>query len=227
MKTVSSPPTALVPITTMEEISNLTPAEREVLRASLDAAEAEIASGGSASYDVGELRAYFMRGLADGHALYRHSMAVGSVSAAILSLFLLSLGAFGSNLATAVAAESGRSVPVMVTAIPDGFDESGKQIFTDSCSSTGTVQGLDKSHDGFLSVRSGPGAQYPERSRVRNGQILIICNNKSNRPWLIIIVEIGSIAKCFPRNIPAASKPYSGPCRSGWVNEKYVGNFAD
>jgi hypothetical protein len=45
----------------MEEISVLTPSERKSLRASLDAAELDIASGKGAPYDREELRSHFQR----------------------------------------------------------------------------------------------------------------------------------------------------------------------
>jgi hypothetical protein len=65
MKTQSrrsaSRPSVLVPVTTMEEISVLTPAARKNLRASLDAAESDIASGKGAPYDREELRSHFDR----------------------------------------------------------------------------------------------------------------------------------------------------------------------
>lgn len=57
----ASQPSVLVPVTTMEEISVLTPAERKSLRASLDAAELDIASGKGAPYDREELRLHFER----------------------------------------------------------------------------------------------------------------------------------------------------------------------
>jgi hypothetical protein len=57
----SSQPSVLVPVTTMEEISVLTPAERKSLRVSLDAAELDIASGKGAPYDREELRSHFER----------------------------------------------------------------------------------------------------------------------------------------------------------------------
>jgi hypothetical protein len=60
----ASQPSVLVPVTTMEEISVLTPAERENLRASLDAAESDIASGKGAPYDREEVRSHFERALA-------------------------------------------------------------------------------------------------------------------------------------------------------------------
>jgi hypothetical protein len=59
----SSQPSVLVPVTTMEEISVLTLAERKSLRASLDAAELDIASGKGAPYDREELRSHFERAI--------------------------------------------------------------------------------------------------------------------------------------------------------------------
>jgi hypothetical protein len=47
----------------MEEISVLTSAERKSLRASLDAAELDIATGKGAPYDTEELRSHFERGV--------------------------------------------------------------------------------------------------------------------------------------------------------------------
>lgn len=49
----------------MEEIPALTPSERESLRVSLDAAEADIAAGRGAPYDREELGARFARASSD------------------------------------------------------------------------------------------------------------------------------------------------------------------
>ena len=57
----ATPPSVLVPVTTMEEIPVLTPAEREALRMSLDSAAADIEAGKGAPYDREELRKHFKR----------------------------------------------------------------------------------------------------------------------------------------------------------------------
>jgi hypothetical protein len=58
----------LAPVTTMEEITELSPDARAELLASLADAEREIADGGGAPYDSDEMRSHFRKGFRDGKA---------------------------------------------------------------------------------------------------------------------------------------------------------------
>lgn len=108
-------------------------------------------------------------------------------------------------------------VPVRVGGAPD----------LDACGGSGTVTGLDPQGDNFLSVRSGPGGRpYREVDRVRTGQFLAICEERG--PWLgVVYAPLGDErTECgvgTPRPRRAA---YAGPCRSGWVHGRYVGDRA-
>jgi len=110
-------------------------------------------------------------------------------------------------------AQGGR-VPVMVGGEPD----------FDACGSQGVVKGLDpQGGDGFLAVRGGPGSGYAMLDKVYNGYILNLCDQRGN--WLGVVyshetMDCG-VGTPWPRR-----QAYTGPCRSGWVYRKYVGDFA-
>lgn len=127
----------------------------------------------------------------------------------ILSLVCLALA--GQPLA---AQAPGLDVPV----------HAGGDADLDACAASGAVTGLDPKGDNFLSVRSGPGgAPYHEVDRVRTGQRLAICEEKG--AWLgVVYADDGKDCRvATPR--PKRSV-YTGPCRSGWVHGRYVGDRA-
>ncbi|SLN74442.1 hypothetical protein ROJ8625_04059 [Roseivivax jejudonensis] len=47
------------------------------------------------------------------------------------------------------------------------------------------VRGLDPNGDGFLSVRTGPGSDYREIARVRNGDSLFLDTRECRGNWCI------------------------------------------
>ena len=60
--------TFLAPVTTMEEIAELSPDQKVELLASLADAEREIAEGGGTPYDSDEMRSRFLKGFRGGRA---------------------------------------------------------------------------------------------------------------------------------------------------------------
>lgn len=117
------------------------------------------------------------------------------------------------------------TVPVMIAPYVGGvYDDHGNILREPNCSSTGTVK-----VDDFLALKTGPGLNFPRIAKLPNGQMLIICNDQHGpQGWMAVIVEDDKgIAACFPRHSDLRAGPYAGPCKAGWVSEKYVGNLAD
>lgn len=109
-------------------------------------------------------------------------------------------------------AQSGR-VPVMA----------GGDSDSDACGSQGVVQGLDPQGDGFLAVRAGPGSGYAMLDKVHNGYIVNLCDERGN--WLGVVYSHETM-DCGVGTPWPQSRPYAGPCLSGWVYRKFVGAFA-
>jgi hypothetical protein len=91
--------------------------------------------------------------------------------------------------------------------------------------STAIVRGLDGA-GAFLAVRSGPSARHRELARLGNGAEVFACVRHGN--WFgIVFAPASGRRDCGvdqPRRVNAY---YSGPCRSGWVYERYLGGYAD
>jgi len=93
----------------------------------------------------------------------------------------------------------------------------------DACGSQGVVRGLDPHGDGFLAVRAGPGSGHAMLDKVYNGYILNLCDQRGN--WLGVVyshetMDCG-VGTPWPRR-----QAYTGPCHSGWVYRKFVGDYA-
>ncbi len=99
--------------------------------------------------------------------------------------------------------------------------------------STASIMNLRNS-DGFLAVRSGPSQRERELARLRNGDDVFACVRRGN--WFGIVFEQpnrGLDCDAFGNDretvlLPVRpTRPYSGPCRSGWVHYDYIGGYAD
>ena len=126
------------------------------------------------------------------------------------SLSLALLGClFAASVSEAPAQPAARlDVPVMA----------GGEEDLDACGSAGRIVGLNPRGDGFLSVRSGPGGKpYREIDRLYNGNEVIVCDEQG--PWLAVVYGRDDCGVGTPW---PARKPYTGPCRSGWVHSRYV-----
>jgi hypothetical protein len=77
------------------------------------------------------------------------------------------------------------------------------------------------------SVRSGPSRQQRELARLRNGQDVYACVRRGD--WFGIVFERGPRrADCRVLNRPRRNASvYIGPCRSGWVHERYLRGYAN
>jgi hypothetical protein len=105
------------------------------------------------------------------------------------------------------------TVPVVIEAEPN----------FDACGSNGVVEGLSPAGDGFLAVRSGPGAGHEELDRLYNGEHVYICS--ADGDWLGVVYT-RSDRNCNVMRPWAYTQPYTGPCRSGWVHHRWVRPWA-
>ncbi len=91
----------------------------------------------------------------------------------------------------------------------------------DACASQGQIARLDPKGDNFLSVRSGPHSKRQELDRLREGTSVIICEKRGR--WLGIVYPApGTTTDCGLSSPRTKRSPYTGPCRSGWVFDRFV-----
>lgn len=111
-------------------------------------------------------------------------------------------------------AQQAPSVPVMV----------GEVIPADVAScSLGQVTGLDPQGDNFLAVRSGPGSNNSQIDVLHQGDLVYFCD--ANGRWMGIVYQPGLGPGNDTCGVPqpiSPRRPYTGPCRSGWVYDAYV-----
>ncbi len=109
------------------------------------------------------------------------------------------------------ACADSRSVPVMV----------GGNAEADACGAVGEVRGLREGGDGFLAVRTGPGAAYPIVDKIGNGQLVYLCDATADGVWLAVVFSSDE-DECGVTSPLRSRQPYKGPCRSGWVKATWV-----
>lgn len=75
-------------------------------------------------------------------------------------------------------------------------------------------------------VRSGPGDDYPNVDTVRDGEVVSICQEREAddadaRNWVGIVY--GRLPEnCSLTGGSETQRDYGGPCRSGWIEPRYV-----
>ena len=88
----------------------------------------------------------------------------------------------------------------------------------DACPSLAQVGGAKS---GFISVRSGPDASYPEIGRLPNGHYAYTCDESGE--WEGIVYGSGKEPVDCGVGSPVVKRiPYAGSCRSGWVRRKWL-----
>ena len=105
----------------------------------------------------------------------------------------------------------------------------GKPI--ESGGTYGSVQGLRKGGDGFVSVRAAPSIKANELDRLENGRAVLIFSGDAQAEkngFVGVVYPAGEGSKgafgpiCqIPEDFYEG--PYDGPCKSGWVSRGYVG----
>ncbi len=93
----------------------------------------------------------------------------------------------------------------------------------DACGSFGGIKGLKPRGDNFLSVRSGPGTSYKELYRLTSSETFAMCDFRNG--WYGIVLNSGR-DDCGTNSLLPTKRAYKGPCRSGWVHERFVNLLA-
>ena len=81
------------------------------------------------------------------------------------------------------------------------------------------MTGLNAAGDNFLAVRSGPGSKFAMIDKINTGDPVYICDQHGR--WTGIVYTSGD-QDCGVSSPVARRQPYSGPCKSGWVHQKYI-----
>ncbi len=77
--------------------------------------------------------------------------------------------------------------------------------------------------DSWLNLRSGPGRANPVIARLQPDQTVSVCQRRGNG-WVGVVVHPADRrpADCGLSDAGSQAKAYRGPCRSGWVSERYL-----
>lgn len=92
----------------------------------------------------------------------------------------------------------------------------------DACGSYGEIRGLNPDGDNFLSVRAAPTTQADELDRLTTGTGVSLCETSGN--WIGIVYDQAGVAgvDCETGSPVPDVRDYDGPCRSGWVSQRFV-----
>lgn len=86
----------------------------------------------------------------------------------------------------------------------------------------GTVMGLKTGGDGFLAVRTGPGADYRKIGELQNGDRVAIIEERGG--WYGVIVPGGSVDQTDACRRSGPRRKLSGS-GLGWVSGRWIGDI--
>lgn len=153
-----------------------------------------------------------------------------TVVASAIAIAALLAGS-ASSRAEEVAAKPVRITPPV---------EDGKALF--SGAEVARIVGLRKGGDGYVSVRAAPSTRAAELDRLTAARLIIALTPATDWDDVTFIGVIypagdGDAASrplheaCgvseTPPTAPPFDRPYTGPCRSGWVHKRFVEVLAD
>ncbi|HYD14479.1 MAG TPA: hypothetical protein VEC11_16655 [Allosphingosinicella sp.] len=125
---------------------------------------------------------------------------------------LTALGAGATLLATAASAQPG-SRPVRIGLGGSDFD---------ACQVYAEVSGLNPRGDNFLSVRAWPGTGTRELDRLGPRQRVWMCEIEIVPGWTGIVYGPRGSTGCGVESPVPRPRAYRGPCRSGWVSNRFI-----
>ena len=115
--------------------------------------------------------------------------------------------------------------------------EDGKALF--SGGSIARIVGLRKGGDGFVSVRAAPSTKAVELDRLTAARLVIALSPSADWSKATFIGVIYPAADHDGVSLfeacdfsetpigPPFDRPYTGPCRSGWVHKRFIEVLAD
>lgn len=127
----------------------------------------------------------------------------------LMTITVLAAAAFAFANVMSGQPKAGSGVDVMI----------GGDADYDACGSVGMVTGLDPQGDNFLAVRSGPGTGYEQIDSLFSGDEVFLCDRRDR--WHGIVYGPPG-TDCGVGSPVAGRQGYLGPCRSGWVFDRYI-----
>lgn len=129
----------------------------------------------------------------------------------VLDRYVVAIDAVTANRSRMTGTTSSGDRPVMVGGDPE----------YDACGSLGVVRGLKVGGDGFLALRSGPSANARMVDKLQEGDAVYLCENVSG--WIgVVVYPPNPMIDCDVSHPITPRQPYSGPCKAGWVSEKFI-----
>jgi hypothetical protein len=116
-------------------------------------------------------------------------------------------GSAGGGMAAAMPADA-----VMITI--------GGDRKTPACQRKGAVAGLKA--NGTLNVRKGPATSYAKVDQLGNGRAVHFCDWSADETWVGVVYPGPGQADCGVDKPQKVAGPYTGQCRTGWINAQYV-----
>jgi hypothetical protein len=89
-----------------------------------------------------------------------------------------------------------------------------------ACQRKGAVANL--SAKGTLTVRKGPATTYAKIDALGNGRRVYFCDWSADETWVGVVYPGATGGDCGVDQPQKEAGPYTGTCKSGWINAKYV-----
>jgi hypothetical protein len=89
-----------------------------------------------------------------------------------------------------------------------------------ACQKKGAVANLSAS--GTLTVRKGPATTYAKVDALTNGRRVHFCDWSADETWVGVVYPPATGGDCGVDAPQKDAAPYTGTCRSGWINARYV-----
>ncbi|MGE0632835.1 MAG: hypothetical protein AB7O96_10520 [Pseudobdellovibrionaceae bacterium] len=92
----------------------------------------------------------------------------------------------------------------------------------DACSSIAMVDHLGKNPKEFLAVKDAPNLKALRTDKLLQNKKIWICEESKDGKWFGIVYPAKDDQDCGVTKVVEIKKAYDGPCKSGWVNKKYI-----
>ena len=92
----------------------------------------------------------------------------------------------------------------------------------DACGTYAEVGALSGTEDGFLYVHDAPSDTTKARHRFSQGQGVAVCQTQNGFSGVVYPGEGQTLSDCGTGSPVAAEQNYTGPCRAGWVESRYL-----
>ena len=106
--------------------------------------------------------------------------------------------------------------------IPKPISVGGNGPSMDACGTYAEVSNLDIDGHSYLSVRDAPSIATKERARLKAGRGVQVCETENGWSGIIYRDEGDDATDCGTGTPVATEQNYTGPCRQGWVDSRYL-----